>query len=127
MALARFTQSTHDPNCSGCPCCNPHYAAMLDETPSDTAMRCASEAVTLRSASFRVSQPRIDRKTESAWREHFGRKLRGYGTVVLATPDSHARATSRTPTKTPCPFDTDGYDPKGQPPDPYANVKKERR
>ena len=124
--MARFTQSAHDPNCSGCPCCNTRYAAMLDETPTEAAMRCASEAVMLRSASFRVNQPRIERKTEAEWRDHFGKKLRGYGSIVTTTPDPYARATSSTP-KTPCPFDTQGYQPHGTPPDPYANVKKENR
>ena len=124
MRLA--TLSYHDPNCSGCPACSARHAVMLDETPTQTAMRCAVEtrAMVLRFA----AQP--TRKTESEWREHWAKKLQGYGTIVTETPDPYASATYRVK-PAPCPYDSPDYAPHGQPPDPYAagidRLRKEKK
>jgi hypothetical protein len=128
MSLGVFTKGKHDPTCTGCPACDERYAAMLGETPTQTAVRCASEiAASLRTASgfraatFRVSQPRdLSKRTESEWRDEVGRRLRGYGSVqVGAPPDPYASATGRAPQSV-CPFDDRAYNPRGVPADGYA-------
>ena len=109
--LVRFAAGAHDPNCSGCPCCSLEMVDILEH------------ATYSRAPSPRTAQ---ERKTASEWRDHFGKLLRGYGSVVTENPDPYAGAINRRPHSAE-PGDTPGYDPFGQPADPYAAALSRRK
>ena len=103
----------HDPNCSGCPICRADYGAMLNETPEVAARRLSAET----RAMMRAAMATTVTRTPSEWRDYFGQRLRGYGSVVTDTPNPYAKATD----KMPCPFDDPNYDPHGAAPDGYTS------
>jgi hypothetical protein len=100
-------------------------AAMLDETPAQTARRLATETRGMRAATdrgtLRISRSRPPiMKTPGEWADEMGRRLRGYGSLQLGpVPDPYAKVTSVEPYSA-CPFDDPGYNPRGEAPDGFA-------
>lgn len=127
MALTTFTSHCDEPEHSGCPLCREDYAAMLNETPTQTAQRLTAQsrrpllqafaakhaATVLRAA----ATPEDDEPTSAeAWRDHFSRALD-------VPPDPYAAALDARREKAgmmPLTADLDKrYRPLGAPPDGY--------
>jgi hypothetical protein len=81
--LMRFTSGhPHDPRCSGCPACREDYAAMLNETPEETARRLSAHTAHMLRAAAQAQAPVF---RVAPWRAHFERVLSAY-----APPDPYA-------------------------------------
>jgi hypothetical protein len=123
--LERHPPGQHFPTCSSPDNCL-EYLAMLTETPTQTALRCAVENAKLMRANSIRSAEQSTRKTAREWADYFGQLLRGYGSVVTTTPNPYARAVRRGPLAR-SPFDDPGYNPHGKAPNGYAIAVKQMK